>query len=99
MDSTCRDATDSIAALLQPDERHGAEMDAAGAPRRCSVLADGGVTLAPARSTRGWTSRAVVENSSKRKKEDDATRELMEGAAKKAVGDVMLTPHSCCSTA
>ena len=40
------------------------------------------------------TQAAVLENSSKRRKEDDVTREMMEGAAQRAVGDVMLTLQS-----
>ena len=34
----------------------------------------------------------VVENCSKRRKEDDFTKELMEGAGQKAVGNYAVTP-------
>ena len=74
VDSACKVATDSIAALLQPSRRSDAEMDAEDAPTaavRTPAVCDLGVS----------SKTAVVEICSKRRKVDDVTTELMEGAA------------------
>ena len=97
VDSAYRVATDSIAALLQPNKRHGAEMDAAGAPATAvftPTVCDLGASSLDDGMDLEETQAAVVDNCSKRMKEDDITRELMEAAANKAVENVMLTLQS-----
>ena len=92
-DSAHQVETESIVALLQPKKRHGTEMDVTGVPAAaiCApTVSDPEACSLIEVMEFEETQAAVLENSSKRRKENDVTRELMEGAAQKAVGNVMV---------
>ena len=75
-------------ALLQPNKRSGAVMDAEDAPA-AAVCSPTECDLGASSLNDGMdvenTLAAVFENCSKRRKEDEFTKELMKGAAPKAV--------------
>ena len=97
LDSAHEEASRSIAAVLQPRKRDGTEMAEAGATgvAACNPTpSDQGAHLLNEEMDLDETQAAALDRSCKRRKEDDVTREMIEGAAPKAVDKVMSQSQS-----